>query len=464
MTAPETESERADKSAVVDALFYPWTLGIRPGGAVGIFRKGEVLHRKCYGFANLSTRAEIHPQSPFRLASLTKPFVAMAIMILEERGLLKYDDRITEYLPGFSAGRQAEITVRHLLTHTSGVEDYEELFLDAGVIDAKYPASSEGGPSGYEPQLLETVELIAQQRLRFAPGDDWEYSNSGYVLLASIAERVSGVPLALFLREEVFEPLGMRDTRLSEQARPEPKLSERAKGYVLKDGAYAEADYSPLNAIYGPDGMYSTLDDMMAWCTAALGTEVLVKSRTIEQAFTSGTLNCGEPTGYGFGWFVGENFGLPVVSHTGSWMGYRSFLSYYPSEELGVLVLGNFAEFEDAERSHVACALSKLYLNIEPPASDHVETDREMHTHFTGRYELHDGETFEIVSNEGSLWVNSKTRLVSASRLRFVVEGAESDSYFFHENVDGKVNGVTRHLSLFGYSKDADTWARKLNV
>jgi hypothetical protein len=128
------------------------------------------------------------------------------------------------------------------------------------------------------------------------------------------------------------------------------------------------------------------------------------------------------------------------------------------------LVLGNFAEFDDAERSHVGCALSKLYLNIELPASDRVEPDRENHTHFTGRYELYDGETFEIVSKDGSLWVNSKTRLVSASRLRFVVEDAESDSYFFHEDADGKVNGVTRHLSLFGYSKDADTWARKLNV
>src|SRR6185295_17047908 len=150
------------------ALFYPWTSGIRPGGAVGIFQKGEILHRKCYGFANLSTRAEIHPQSPFRLASLTKPFVAMAIMILEERGLLKYDDRISNFLPGFSTDRRSEITLRNLLTHTSGVEDYEELFLQAGVIDAKYPASSERGPRGYEPHLLETVELIAQQPLRFA--------------------------------------------------------------------------------------------------------------------------------------------------------------------------------------------------------------------------------------------------------------------------------------------------------
>src|SRR4051794_24044916 len=129
MTAPQIKSDLTDKSAVVDALFYPWTLGIRPGGAVRIFRKGEVLHRKCYGFANLATRAEIHPQSPFRLASLTKPFVAMAIMILEERGLLRYDDRISGYLPGFSIDRRSEITLRHLLTHTSGVEDYEELFL-----------------------------------------------------------------------------------------------------------------------------------------------------------------------------------------------------------------------------------------------------------------------------------------------------------------------------------------------
>lgn len=454
ITAPQTEFDQPDKSAVVDALFYPWTLGVRPGGAVGIFRKGEVLHRKCYGFANLSTRAEIQPESPFRLASLTKPFVAMAIMILEERGLLKYDDQIANYLPGFSTDRRSEITLRHLLTHTSGVEDYEELFLRAG-------------PIVYEPDLLETVELIAQHPLRFPPGDEWEYSNSGYVLLASIAERVSGVPLALFLREEIFEPLGMLDTRLSEHAQPEAELSERAKGYTLKDGAYVEADYSPLNAIYGPDGMYSTLDDMMKWCVVALGTERLVKSRTIEQAFTSGELNSGEPTGYGFGWFIGRNFGLPVVSHTGSWMGYRCFLSYYPSAELGVLVLGNFAEFDDVERSHVGCALSKLYLNLRPPTSDRVAPPREVHTHLAGRYELQDGEVFEIVSNEGSLWVNStfsRTRLISASRLRFVVADAESDSYFFDEDINGKVNGVTRHLSLFGYSKDADAWARKLTV
>jgi hypothetical protein len=213
--------------------------------------------------------------------------------------------------------------------------------------------------------------------------------------------------------------------------------------------------------------MYSTLDDMMVWCGVALGTKKLLKSRTIEQAFTSGELNNGERTGYGFGWFIGRNFGLPVVSHTGSWMGYRSFLSYYPSEELGVLVLGNFAEFDDVERSHVGCALSKLYLNTTPSTSDWVQPYREIHTHFTGRYELKDDEIFEIVSNEGSLWVNStfsRTRLVPASRLRFVVEDAESDSYFFDEDINGKVNGVTRHLSLFGYSKDADTWARKLNV
>lgn len=463
MTGPQMKLDRAEKSAAVDALFEPWTQGSRPGGAVAIFQKGEVVHRKGYGFANLATGARITAKSPFRLASLTKPFVAMAIMILEERGLLKYDDPITNYLPEFSSDRQ-QITLRQLLTHTSGVEDYEELFLRLGVIDAKYPTPSESGPRGYEPSLQESVELIAENPLRFTPGDEWEYSNSGYVLLASIAERVSGVPLARFLRDEIFEPLGMHGSRLSEHAQTEAELSDRAKSYILKDGVYTEADYSPLNAIYGPDGIYSTVDDMIKWCDA-LGSKKLVKSSTLAQAFSSGEVNSGAPTGYGFGWFIGKNFGLPVVSHTGSWMGYRSFLSYYPSEQSGIVVLGNFAEFDDVERSFIANCLGDLYVNRQKSRANVVPVHD--FGHFVGEYQFQDGEILKILAGVEGLCAEldfSTIRLIPEGRVRFLVDGAPSDSYFFHEDTSGRVNGVTRHLSLFGYSKDAYTWARKVNV
>ena len=464
MTGLQTKSDRAEKSAAVDSLFEAWTQGRRPGGAVGIFHKGEAVHRKGYGFANLSTGAEIDPQTPFRLASLTKPFVALAIMILEERGALNYDDPVVRYLPGFSSSEK--VTLRHLLTHTSGVEDYEELFLQAGVIEAKYPTSSEAGPRGYEPSLQETVELLARQPLRFMPGDEWEYSNSGYVLLASVAEHVSGLPLARILQEHIFGPLGMHDSRLSEHAQPEAELNNRAKGYIFNEDAYTEADYSPLNAIYGPDGIYSTLDDMIRWCEA-LGSEKLVKSSTMKEAFTSGELNSGARAGYGFGWFIGTNFGLPAVSHTGSWMGYRSFLSYYPSQELGIVVLGNFGEFDDDVRSHLGNRLGKLYLGGGRVTSNRVNLEDNVLQRYAGKYEFQNGEFFEIELQQGVLWMKSaysSSVLVPESKVKFFVDGAESDTYFFNEDMAGRVNGVTRHLSLYGYSKDAYSWARKLNT
>lgn len=464
MSVPRTKFQAGGKSAAVDALFDAWAQGKRPGGAVGIFQGGEPVLKRGYGMANLSTGFSIDSKTPFRLASLTKPFVAMTIMMLEERGALKYSDPIVRFLPEFSVVGE-RVTVGNLLTHTSGIADYEELFLKAGVIDAKFPRLSQGAPDGSEPSVHETLKLLARQPLRFMPGDEWEYSNSGYVLLASIVERVSGHRLARFLAEHIFEPLDMHDSRLSEHARPEPELSDRAKGYVRENGAYIEADYSPLNALYGPDGIYSTLDDMFKWL-AALSNERLVKPLTLEKAFASSELNNGALTGYGFGWFVGKSLDLPFVSHTGSWMGYRSFIVYYPANRFGILVLANCAEFDDAKRSYVANYLSKLYLDIEQPSLPTVRIDEGVLQGYTGSYEIKDGEIFEIELRDGTLFVNSgiwTIKLLPDSRFTFFVEGSNSDTYTFHVDPHEEVIGLTRHLSLYGYSKDAYSWARRLN-
>jgi CubicO group peptidase (beta-lactamase class C family) len=460
----QAQSFWTEKSAAIDALFEPWTRGNRPGVGVAILYKGQPVHKKGYGLANLATGAAVHSKTLFRLASLTKQFSAMAIMMLAEDGALKYDDPIQQYLPGFSSYGK-EVTLRHLLNHTSGVEDYEELFLEAGIVDANYPTSSENVLRGFEPSFRDAVNLLSRQRLRFLPGEEWEYSNSGYVLLASIVERVSGVPLSQFLRETIFQPLGMHNSFLSERAQPEAELSDRARGYVLHEGRYAEADYTPLNAIYGPDGIYSTLDDMIKWCEA-LGSEKLVTSSTMAEGFTSGELNSGARIGYGFGWFIAKNFGLKVVSHTGSWMGYRTFLSYYPAQQFAILVLSNCTEFDDPVRSHLGDWLAKLYLDHER-LTRNIFLEHDFLQRYVGRYELQNGEVFQVELDDGILLVNSgisKTKLLAESKVKFLVEDAESDSYFFHEDINGRVNGVMRHLSLFGYSKDSYNWARKLNT
>lgn len=465
MAGTRTQAYWAEKSAAVDALFDAWTQGKRPGVGIAIVHEGQPVHKKGYGLANLVTRAPIDSKTPFRLASLTKQFTAMAIMILAEAGSLEYGDPIQRYLPEFSSDG-GKVTLRHLLNHTSGVEDYEDLFLKAGIIDTDYPTSSEGPRKVFEPSFRDAVDLLSHQMLRFMPGDDWEYSNSGYVLLASIVEQVSGIPFSRFLQEKIFEPLDMHNSLLSERAQPEPELSDRARGYVLHKDVYVEADYSPLNAIYGPDGAYSTLDDMIKWCKA-LGSGNLVMPSTMAEALTSGELNIGARTGYGLGWFIARYSGLPVASHTGSWMGFRSFLLYYPQQRCAVVLLSNSAEFDDTARSLVASRLSKLYLGDEWLTPGRVSVEDEILRRYAGKYELQNGEIFEIGYEDGTLLINSalfQTKLIAESKFKFFVEDAESDSYFFHEDMDGRVNGVTRHLALFGYSKDAYNWCRKLNI
>jgi CubicO group peptidase (beta-lactamase class C family) len=465
VSGTQIQCDWAEKSAAVDDLFSAWTQGKKPGVGVAILYGGQPVHIKGYGLADLATGAAIHSKTPFRLASLTKQFTAMAIMILAEAGSLKYDDPIQQYLPQFSSYGE-KITIRHLLNHTSGVEDYEELFLDAGIIDTDYPTPADREPKGFEPSLRDAVDLLSNQRLRFMPGDEWEYSNSGYVLLANIVERVSGIPFSRFLQDKIFRPLLMHDSLLSSRAQPEPELSDRARGYVFNEGVYTEADYTPLNAIYGPDGAYSTLDDMIKWCQA-LGSANLVRPSTMSEALTSGELNSGARTGYGLGWFIAKNFGLPVVSHTGSWMGFRSFLSYYTQQQFAIVVLSNSTEFDDAARSFIGSKLSKLYLSDEWLAPRSVAVEHNISRRYVGKYELQSGEVFEINDENGTLLVKPalfETKLIAESKVKFFAEDAESDSYFFHEDLNGKVNGLTRYLSLFGYSKDAYNWARKLNI
>jgi hypothetical protein len=346
------------------------------------------------------------------------------------------------------------------------VEDYEELFLDAGIIDSDYPTPAEQEPKGFEPSLKDAVDLLSHECLRFMPGDEWEYSNSGYVLLASVVEQVSTVPFSRFIRDKIFEPLFMQDSLISTRAQPETELSERARGYVFAEGVYTEADYSPLNAIYGPDGAYSTLDDMIKWCQA-LGSTDLVKRSTMSEAFASGELNNGARTGYGFGWFISQTFGLPVVSHTGSWMGFRSFLSYYTRQQFAVLLLSNSSELDDAARSIIGSKLSKLYLGSEWSTPRSVTVAPNALAKYVGKYELQSGEVFVISDENGTLLVKSasfESKLIAQSKVKFFAEDAESDSYFFHEDLNGKVNGVTRYLSLFGFTKDAYNWARKLSI
>jgi CubicO group peptidase (beta-lactamase class C family) len=329
-----------------------WTTGNTPGAAILVVQHGQVVLKKGYGLANLKTRARVTPTTAFLLCSLTKSFTAMAVVILAERGYLRYEEPLSRLFPEFPAYAR-KITVRHLLTHTSGLPDYEQLWLASGRIDREWPRSAKGKRSPYEPTARDTLQLLARQRvLRFDPGGRWEYSNSGYVVLAQIVEKVSGEPYARFVHRNIFQPLGMTNSVVSDEMRR--KVRRRATSYTQEGTSYREIDYTPLNLIYGADNVYSTLEDLERW-EEAWGRGKLVTAPAFRQALTPGKLNDGRLVGYGFGWHLSRLRGLACVAHTGRWLGFNTIHLRYPEQHLAVIVLANVAQFDvPAVAHHVA--------------------------------------------------------------------------------------------------------------
>lgn len=344
----ETETRRQTEAASIDALVTAAGARARsPGVVVLVARSGRVVFEKGYGLANITAARPASTDTQFYIASNSKAFTAMAIMMLAERGKLTYEDPLTKFFPEFP--RYAKrITVRHLLHHTSGIRDYEEFFDD-----------STARPGQTSPLLLKA--LAQQSSPVFAPGQQYEYSNSGYFLLAMIADKVAGEPLPEFLRKNVFVPLGMKNTFVTaEQKASWPGL---ATPYVRENGMYRDAHFgdNPIDLTYGDGGVISTVEDLLKW-DQALYTDRLVKSTTLAEAFESGQLTSGEETGYGFGWEIDEFLGHTRIQHDGAWTGWNSVLVRYPDDRLTIIVLSSLEPFDPSD---LAEQIASLYLDDE---------------------------------------------------------------------------------------------------
>lgn len=333
-------AQNQDKAAQIDALMAEQNFDKKPGAAVLVIENGKTVYQKGFGAADLKTGRLIASDTAFDLASVTKQFTALAILQLAEKGKLSLNDSLRKFYPEFPPYAD-KITVRHLLNHTSGLPDYIELFLKSGML------KENGEPGGYEPTNDDVIKLIAEKKEpRFAAGEKWEYSNSGYAMLAKIVEKAAGKSFPQYVGENIFKPLKMTQTVVYNEKKP--KISNRALSFRKKGDVYANVDYTPLNLIYGDGSINSTLEDLAKW-NAALDTEKLIKAETLKQAFEPGKLNDGKPTNYGFGWFVKNTpYGLET-SHSGGWAGFRTFIARYPEKRLSVVVLSNSAEFNPVQ-------------------------------------------------------------------------------------------------------------------
>ena len=311
------------RDRAVDALMAGYAAPDGPGASVLVVQDGRVVLARGYGLAEVETRAPVRPESNFRLASLSKQFTATAVMLLEADGRLRYDQPVGELLPGLPPYARSA-TVRQLLTHTSGLPDYERFVPDeqtAQVHDADVPG------------------LIAQAPgAKFAPGTRYDYSNTGYALLALVVERVSGERFADFLRRRVFDPLGMTATVAHEAGRS--TVPHRAYGYTVDAAGVRRTDQSNTSATLGDGGIYSSAVDLAKW-DAALARHALVGAAAQQLAWTPPALPGGATTTYGFGWFVDRDAGTLRLTHHGESRGFTNAILRYPERRLTVVVLTN---------------------------------------------------------------------------------------------------------------------------
>lgn len=308
----------------IDTLMRDYDQPDSPGASVLVMRNGEVVFHKGYGLANLEDRTAASSSTHYRLASVTKQFTAAAIMTLVADGKLSYDDSIRKYLPTLPPWADA-ITIRHVLTHTSGMTDYEDVM-----------------PAGQKEQLhdIDVLHILEKEpSTYFQPGKSYRYSNSGYSLLSLIVERVSGMSFADFLRERIFLPLGMKTTVAHQDG--VDTVVDRAYGYSRNERppGWHRTDQSLTSAVLGDGGIYTSVDELVYWIRA-------LERGQFGEAWYPRVDTDKAGVRYGYGWRISQYKDRRMIWHTGESIGFRNALVRFPEDHLAVVVLTNRDEGE----------------------------------------------------------------------------------------------------------------------
>jgi CubicO group peptidase (beta-lactamase class C family) len=314
---------------VVYTLFRDFDRANSPGAAVILIKEGKPLFAKGYGLADLEKKIPCTTNTDFRLASVTKQFTAMAVLILVEEGQLSLEDHLPKFFPEFPAYAKA-ISLYHLLTHTSGLPDYEDHIPDGTTI----PLSDR-----------DVLFILRQQNeTDFPPGEQFHYSNSAYALLALIVENVSGKTFPAFVKEKIFNPLGM--TNSIAYVAGLSCVPNRAYGYVNGTSGWELSDQSVTSAVLGDGGIYSSVADLLKW-DQALYTDKLISRKMLADAFTAHSSRSDfKGSGYGYGWYVGNFRDAERIWHYGSTCGFSTRIERFPGRRLSVIVLTNRRDAE----------------------------------------------------------------------------------------------------------------------
>jgi CubicO group peptidase (beta-lactamase class C family) len=327
-----------------------------PGLSLAVVKNGDVVCSKAYGLANVELNAPAAEETVFQIQSITKTFTASAVMMLVEEGKVSLDDPLSKYLDGTPESWKP-VTIRHLLSHTSGIKD----FINEPTASLRLDVSEE-----------EVLAATAPRPLNFKPGEKYLYSNTGYHLLAMVIRKVTGQAYGDFLAERIFRPLGMTHTRVQDLS---VVIPGRAAGYNYGDGKLTNGDYiaQPILS-YGGGGVLSTALDMAKW-DAALRTEKLLKRSTLEQMWTPMTLNDGSKSTYGLGWGVGSFNGHRYVQHSGGHVtGFQTFMRRYLDDDGGLTVIVLTNQSGNVDPSKIALRVAGMFdPSLAPPVLRPIE-------------------------------------------------------------------------------------------
>lgn len=293
-----------------------------PGGAFLIAKKGKIIYRKAFGKANLELNVDMTPENVFQIGSMTKQFTAVAILMLEQQGKLKVTDPVSKYIRDYPSGDK--ITIHHLLTHTSGIKDF-----------TKMKSLSTIAQKEMKPEMM--VDFFKNEPVDYAPGEKFDYNNSGYVVLGYIIELVSGQTYEDFIRKNIFKKAGMDHSYYATDRQIIPK---RAYGYHQKEHGFVNKTVISFSVPFASGSLMSTVDDMLKW-QQALNQNTLLNSSETQKAFRKYKLNNGEEFTYGYGWHLKDIGGIPDREHGGSIFGFKSMGVYIPGEDIYVIGFSN---------------------------------------------------------------------------------------------------------------------------
>ncbi|MEO9890910.1 serine hydrolase domain-containing protein [Aurantibacter sp.] len=409
------------KNEQIDSILNNTVKSDGPGAIIFIKQKGKVLYQKAFGKANIENKVDMSTKNAFNIGSVSKEFTAMSVLQLLEKGKLSLEDNVNSYLPNYSKNGD-KIKIKHLLSHTSGLKSHTDTIW-ANTDARKYFDSSK-----------DVLNYFKNDIVQFEAGENHEYCNMNFNLLAYIIEKASGMEYTDYVNENIFRPLGMTNSYIPSEGQLIPNL---ATGYELKNNEIVYARYHSINQTRGSSSIHTTVEDLSKWYEGLMNSKVISRENLIK-AWTPFTLNNGEKSTYGYGFYSDRKFNKTSIFHNGFIFGYSTSDMYFPEDDLLILVVSNISDINVINTNTIIFDIASSIYKSEIPKLTTVLLDT-----YVGTYLIEKGFKVKIF-RKGLVLFNefdgqSAVELAAETKTKFRVKDFPAKVEFYQSSEDGRM-------------------------